>query len=131
MRYSTACCIVLLTISTGNAGDPPDYRWSKEIQAKPHVEEELIAVPLDADIYAATGGQWGDLRIQNSDGNAVPYLLEKQTKKQIRTRRTTWTGRNVSAQPLDDVGLEIRVRLDDDDPQAAGITLMTPLKNFE
>lgn len=131
MRYSAACSIVLLTISTCSAGDPPDFRWSKEIQAKPHVEEELMGVPLDADIYAATGRQWEDLRIHDSDGKVVPYLLEKQTKKQTRTRRTTWTGRNVSAQPLKDVGLEIRVRLNDDDPQAAGITLMTPLKNFE
>lgn len=131
MKYSAACCIAFLTVSTGNAGDPPDFRWSKEIQAKPHVEEELIAVPLDADIYAATGGQWEDLRILNSDGKAIPYLLEKQTKKQIRTRRTTWPGRDVSVQPLEDVGLEIRLRLNDDDPHAAGITLMTPLRNFE
>lgn len=131
MKCPIAFCMVLLTGVVCQGGELPGTRWFKEIQTEELAGEELIAVPLDAEIYGASDDQWSDLRIVDSNGNDVPWLVERQTRKQTRKRRETWRAKNISVKPLEDEGLQITVRLDKDDPQPDGLKLLTPLRNFE
>jgi hypothetical protein len=64
-------------------------------------------------------------------GKPVPYLLRKVQTVRARTARIIWPARQLSAKPLDNGGLEIAVKLDDTDPRPQGLSLISPLRNFE
>ncbi|HXT57674.1 MAG TPA: hypothetical protein VN699_03525, partial [Pirellulales bacterium] len=109
----------------------PAFQFSKEIGSPALKQEELLAVPLDSDVFAATQDGLDDLRLLDGEGKPVPYLLRKAQTTRARRVRKTWPARNFSARPLDDGGLEITVELDKDDPHSNGLTLVSPLRNFE
>jgi len=109
----------------------PAFQFSKEIQSPALKQEELLAVPLDSDVFAATQEGLADVRVLDGEGNPVPYLLRQAQTTRARRVRKTWPARNFSARPLDDGGLEITVELDKDDPHPNGLTLVSPLTNFE
>jgi hypothetical protein len=111
----------------------PLLTLSKPVEMPVLSEEALIAIPLDADVYAATQDDLDDVRILDAEGQPVPYLLRKLQSTRSRTERTTWSAPNVSVKPLQTGGIEITIRRDDDDkrPAPTGITLHTPLDNFE
>jgi len=95
-------------------------------------EETLIAVPLDADIYAATRIDFPDIRLQSARGASVPFLIRKPQDVQPQiVRERSWTARNPQLRPLEAGGLEITLTLDADDPVPDGLTLVTPLRDFE
>lgn len=113
--------------------DEPAFRFSREVQAPPLKQEELLAITLDNEVYAATQDGLADVRLRDAEGKSVPYLLRKRQTTRARAVRTTWPARDPSARPLDDGGLEITVHLDDDEkrPHPKGLTLVSPLRNFK
>lgn len=123
--------IPVLAVSMALADEDNAFRWSKPIQLEPGGEEELVAVPLDSEVYLATQNDLADVRILNAEHQTVPFLIQKQTVQRDRVERRRWKARKVSLKPLEEGTLEIRVRLDKDDPQPTGLTLVTPLRNFE
>jgi len=132
ISFAAAC---LLAAGGMAADDAALLRWSKTIEIPQRAQEELVAVPLDSDVYAATGNNLADLRVFDAAGRAVPFLLRVQTETRPKTLRRTWTARDPALKPLDEGGLEIRISLNDDpaarDPQPTGLRIVTPLKNFE
>src|SRR5687768_12678195 len=108
-------CAIAFTACAAQA-DETAFRESREIKAPERREDELIAVTLDGRVFDRTRDTLNDVRIHDSRGAAVPYLVRKAAMTKPRKVRTTWTGRDPSARPLDDGGLEITVRLDRDDP---------------
>lgn len=117
------------------AAEPRPYRFFKEVQAKPRDKEELLAVPLDSEIYAATQNgpaNIPDIRVYDNAGREISYLLEKVSEKRTETIRRIWAARDIRLKTLDEGGLEIHVARDvKDDPTVDGIRLLTPLRNFE
>lgn len=107
------------------------FQFAREIESPALEQEELLAVALDSDVFAATQDELADLRLLDGKGKPVPYLLLKAQATRARRVRKTWPARNFSARPLDDGSLEITVELDKDDPHANGLTLVSPLRNFE
>ncbi len=118
-------------VTAALADDDLSLRFSKEIQTEPRSQEELIAVPIDSDVYAATKNDFADLRIIDAQGQAVPFVLQKATETKPQIIRHSWKAAKVSLKPLQDEGLEILVQLDEKDEQPNGVRLITPLKNFE
>ena len=57
-------------------------RFSKELDRGAAAGEEILAVVLDSDIYAATRDGYPDLRIVDDRGAIVPYLLEPIARRQ-------------------------------------------------
>jgi hypothetical protein len=109
----------------------PAFQFSKEIKAPPLKQEELLAVPLDSEVFAATRDGFPDLRLADAAGKPVPYLLRKVQTTRARPVRTTWPARQPAARPLESGGLEIVVELGEKDPHPNGLTLVSPLRNFE
>jgi hypothetical protein len=113
------------------AAEAVSLRWQKPIEfAGPRRDEELMAVPLDADVYASTQNGFADVRVRDAAGNIVPFLVRKQTETRPQTTRRTWAARDASLKPLDDGSLEITVGLDKEDPQPTGLSVISPLQNF-
>ena len=113
--------------------DEPVLQWNKPIGVPGIEEESVVAAPLDAEVFAATQDDLDDIRIFDGDGNAVPFLLRKAPTTSSRTERIAWTPEKRTVRPLDGGGLEITIELDDDEdrPFPNGLTLVTPLINFE
>lgn len=125
--------VVLLGVAGTVRAAEPALRFSRPIQGTELKQEELLAVPLDREVYAATRDGFPDLRVLNDQGTAVPIVLRKQQVTGARTVRKSWmvpTDR-VSIKPRESGALEITVQLDDRDPAPNGLTLATPLRNFE
>lgn len=109
---------------------PPAWKKPVEFAEGEPAEEQLVAVPLDAQVYSRTSDDFADLRILNSGGKDVPYRIVKLTENKQRTVEQTWFVKNPSLKPSND-GLDIRFSLDEDDPQPTGVRIDTPLDNFE
>ncbi len=105
--------------------------WEKSIEILNNEQEEIIAVPVDSEVYNETQQGLADLRIVDNNGQTVPYLLRKQTEQKGKTVRHTWRASNLSINPGLENGLDIRFMLKEDDPQPDGLKVVTPLTNFE
>lgn len=110
-----------------------DERYSKPITLPEFTGEELVAVPLDSDVYAASSPGFSDLRVVAADKKEVAYVVRRAQAKRTRRERQAWNATDLELKPLDDGGLEIKFRSDlERHPQPPqGIVLRSPLSNFE
>ena len=133
MRPLSVLCLLAVLSAIGRAEELPALRWSRPIVATVNVNaaDDLVSVPLDRDVFAGTRDGFPDLRVIGPEQHGVPFLVRKTTKSEFRTVRKTWRAGNLSGKPHEGQGLEIRVSLDKDDPQPDGLSVITPLKNFE
>ena len=132
MKTQLAIVVVIgLALSANAADDVPRFQFTKTVEMNTAAGEEIIAVPLDSDVYAGTRDGYPDLRIVDDRGTVVPYLLEAVGKKRIRKVRETCASKLVSLHVDEGKGLEIVVALDAQAPSALGLSIQTPLADYE
>ncbi|HKI20197.1 MAG TPA: DUF3999 family protein [Isosphaeraceae bacterium] len=107
------------------------FRFSKELDRGAAALEEILAVPLDLDIYAAARDGFPDLRIRDDAGTEVPYVLEQVNEQRTEHVRESCASELVSLVAVPGKGLEIVVRLAEKAPNAGGLTVLTPLADYE
>jgi hypothetical protein len=125
--------IVLFWLSAGAAAaqEEPRFRFWKQIELGQATGEEIIAIPLDIDVYAGTRDGYPDLRIVDDRGTMVPYLLEPIGRKRINRARERCASTLKSLRVDEGKGLEIVIALDEKAPSAGGLTIRTPLADYE
>jgi hypothetical protein len=128
-RRLAAAWLVTTALLAGAA--PPALRFAKDVESGPLSQEEILAVVLDSDVYAGTRDDFRDLRVFDSQGKEVPYVLDKVTDNRSVAVRHTMPARQVSLQQPSSGGLEIRVSRDPKLPPVEGINLATPLANYQ
>lgn len=121
----------MTTCLVGAEAAEPRPRQARDIELPARTQEELVAVPLDADVYAAALPNLADVRILDAAGREVGFLLRAAPTTTSRRVRRTWTPRQRSLRPLPGEGLEITLQLEESDPVPEGLRLVTPLTNFE
>jgi len=126
----TTCCFLLGFALPCLAVEPGAFRFSKDIDRGDSPAKGIAAVTLDADVYAAARSDYADVRIFDSKGKETPYVLEKAVEPRMHKVRETCPSRAVSLKEHGD-RLEIVVSLDEKSPEADGLTVVTPLKNYE
>jgi hypothetical protein len=104
------CLVSALGISSTLASEP-SFKFSRGIVAPQLTQEELLAVTLDTNVFAATEAGLPDMRLLDDQGGAVAYLLRKAQVTRTVTVRKTWSSRQPDARLLDGGGLEITVEL--------------------
>ena len=107
------------------------FRFSKELNRGTAAGEEILAVPLDLDIYAAARDGFPDLRIRDQAGTEVPYVLEQVSERRTERVREACASEVVSLRQVGGPALEIVVRLAEKAPNADGVTILTPLTDYE
>ena len=130
MRCAIVGCLLLGLALPAMAAEPGEFRFAKDVDRGAAKEESILAVALDGDVYAAARPGFPDLRIFDRQGREVSYALEKAAEPRLHTVRTA-CGSDVLALHEHADGLEVLIRLDDDAPDADGLTILTPLTNFE
>jgi hypothetical protein len=112
------------------AAEPANFRFWKPIDRGPSTVEALVAAPFDAEVYAGTRAEFPDVRTFDGQGREVPFLVEKVTETRTHTVRERCASRVVSLNEQAD-GVEVIIQLQDATPAAEGLTIYTPLQNFE
>lgn len=132
MKNMTLGLAIVFSMSALPAlADEPAFQFLREVKTSEHQQEELLAIMLDTDVFAATQDGLPDVRLVDGKGEVAPYLLRRVQATRSRKVHSTWTAGQLSARPLDDGGLEITAELREKDPQPTGLRLVSPLKNFE
>ena len=121
----------LIMPTFGAADEPAVFRFTRSIEVDGLLQEELVAVPLDSDVYAATRDGFPDLRIVGADERLIPFLIRRVTETRTHKVQKSWTASDPSLRPLENDGMEIRITLKSQDPSPLGLRFVTPLRNFE
>lgn len=133
-NWSLVLLFLVMTILNYNysfAQDAPQYRFQRKIEAGELQREELVTFSLDTTVYANTQDSLNDLRIENAEGTSVPFVVRRKRETETYNAQKKWSAEDVSLKPIQELGLEIRLKLDADDPAPVGLRILTPLKNFE
>ena len=130
-KQSALLFVLVFTATTATLGAESKFRFRKELDRAVTTGEELLAVVLDRDIYAATREGFPDLRIRDDSGREVPFVLQQVGERRTKMRREVVASEVVSLHEVDGKSIEILVRLGDKAPNASGLTFHTPLADYE
>jgi hypothetical protein len=123
---------ILASFATLAVAAGPSLKYFKPLALPVLDKEELVAVPLDSDVYEVTRAGLPDLRLLDAANTEVTFIVRKAVSKRDETIRETWTARRKpSAKPLDTGGLEITLELERDEPMPNGLRLVSPQRDFE
>jgi len=110
----------------------PRFRFVRDIETAPFQREELIAVPLDSDVFQEAQRSLADLRVEGPVGTWNSFLI--QTRRGAKERRTEWTdaAEKVSLRTLPEGGLEIRFTANPKRSETPSeLRIVTALRDFE
>jgi hypothetical protein len=120
-----------LAISASAADESSRLRYRKDLDRGPAVGDEILAVPLDDEVYAASRDGFPDLRIFDDRDAEVPFVIETiRRMRTIETHEACPSGL-VTLNVQTGKALEVVVSLDKNVPAADGATVCTPLTDFE
>lgn len=107
------------------------FQFSRSVESPQSPREELLEIILDSPIYAHTRAGFSDLRLVDEEGIETPYLLDKLRAEKNRSVRKHLDARIVSLGQSDRRAIELELRLKPDSPPAEGLSIFTPLTDFE
>jgi hypothetical protein len=119
-----------LLLSQSVVAETETFRFSRPVIWQDKGQQELLTVPLDSRIYAATGDGFPDLRLVDQNGAETPYLLQKAAETRAETKRISCNSRLLALKKKNKT-IEIYLRLDKNEQNADGLTVVTPLADFE
>jgi hypothetical protein len=96
-------------------------------------KNNLTSITLDQDIYAGSTDSFNDLRLLNSSGKEVPFVLHRRLTEERKTHRIPTPITQPHARPLENDGLEITFTIDREKHSHSidGLTFSTRLRDFE
>jgi hypothetical protein len=130
-RALTAFLVLVASVVPCAAQDAAALRFSKGIETPRLKQEEIVAATLDPEVYSAAANDFADLRVLDSSGARVPYVIDKVMTGSSTSVRTTAPARDLSLRELPGGGLEIEAARDPKLPPIEGISLITPLTNYQ
>lgn len=121
---------VLASTSVTVAAEPV-WQATRPIEPAEFTGEQIISVRLDAEAFKLVREDLVDLRVLDSESKPVAFVVRTPQMTRPETVRRRWTANDRTVKPLDSGGLEVVITLGKDDPAPGGLTLVTPLQNFE
>lgn len=131
MKRCFAAFIVLAPLWAWAALTPANFHWSCPLEGSPVAQTTVVAVPLDAGVYAATQDDYRDLRIINNVGAEVPRMLEKLVAISQRTVRRPVVAKLLMLRELPENRVEVELELTETNAVADGFSIVTSLRDFQ
>jgi hypothetical protein len=129
-RITLLTCLSLAITATA-ADDESRLRFRKDVVRGAAAGDEILAAPLDSEIYAASRDGFPDIRIVDDRDAEVPYVIETIGRTRTIVSREACPAKVVSLHVEEGKALEVVVALDEHAPAADGATVRTPLADFE
>jgi hypothetical protein len=125
-------CLPLALCAVSVASDTADWQLVKPVELPTLEQEQLVALPLDDEIYLDAADDYIDVRILAADGHERPRLVEKlvETKEKSIFRRATCTIQDLSKAADNQVVLTVKLPEKLAGP-VTGVAVRTPLRDFE
>ena len=115
-RIGLSCVLSIFLLTTAVRSQDTSFQQSKKVELPSLEQEELVAIALDSDVYDSTRDNLADLRVLDSKGTDVPFILQWVETIDRKMVRTNWTAAEPVVRPLPEGGLEIDLVLKEDDP---------------
>jgi hypothetical protein len=131
MRCVAGFLLTLLSLPPCAAADAPLFRWQRDVELPEITETTAVAVSLDEPFYAATRDRWPDVRLYDSKGDIVSFLIRPAKGTKTRTDRHSWAAEQTAARVEPEGGLLVELALREKEPQPTGLRIVTPLRDFE
>lgn len=123
--------LTLMGSCCANAAAVEVWRFVKTVQTPALGREEVVAVILDPEVYAATRADLADLRLRDRHGREVPYLLEKRFRTRTEPVDRQVVATTVALKELAQNRIEVIMDLAEGTAAPAFLALDTPLRDFE
>ena len=132
MKYHASICLLILgsIVSSTFAALPPSWKKPITLELPGGATDVLVAVPIDAEVYAKSKPNGADLRILDSHGESVSYLRRLESKAKTKRIRQIDMAENVTLEPGDDQ-LSLSFKLTEQQHIPEQIEFVTPLDNFK
>lgn len=128
MKLVLLLCLVL---TAGRAAAAPAAcQYLKPITAAAPKSPQLLAVPLDREVYRASLDDYADVRVINAAGRETPRVIRPQLRDESRHTRAPVAARPPRLEPSAEGPLHIEIALEPEAPAAEGIRLVIPARNF-
>lgn len=130
MMRAILCVLLLGAPTLCAAAERSAFRHYKEILPGEVAKDNFIAVTLDSDVYADSRSGFPDLRIFGDEPLEMPYAIVKATESRTRIVRRPCRS-SVTALHEHGDNLEILIELDEKSAAADGVSIFTPLTDYE
>jgi hypothetical protein len=128
--WGLLACLVLGAGLTAGAEEPARFRFWRDVDRGSSKEEEIVAFPLDSDIYAATRDGFPDVRVLDDAQTEAPYQIEPEVEYQEDRTRQSAHVEDIRLRE-EASSIEVKLRLPKDYPAAEGFSFSTPQVNYE
>lgn len=125
----TFCCANAFAQEQTTPASSTLYQAAVEIQDEP--DAPLTALAVTAEVYQHAQTDLHDLRLIDSFGKEVPFLLRQRSTTRLQRESQSRSVTSPELKPLDNGDLQIDFSLQENAPAVSFITLHTPLDNYE
>lgn len=123
---------VFLLCGQAGAVDALAYRFGRDVVYQEQTQQVLLAVPLDAAVYAASAADFRDLRLIDNDNQETPYWLQKIGGSKTVIKRLAVRSSKPKLQKSGEDGIIVTLELDKDElAHVDGFTVVTSQRDFE
>lgn len=120
-----------LLLPSARAGEGEVYRFSRNVTGPDGERQALLAIPLDAAVYAASNADFSDLRLFDAAGVETPYWLQKMAGQKTVTTRMPSASETSGLHKTGTDSIVISQDLKADASNIDGLTVVTPQRDFE
>ena len=117
--------------AVAQAFDPSGFRLRKAVNGSSTRADTVAAIPLDADVYEATRAGFPDVRLAADSGRETAFVIERMADSRYEQAREPVATRVVALRELPDNRLEVTFALEPRQSPASGLTIHTPLRDYE
>ena len=123
--------LTLITLSPADAkAGLPEFQWGREIDLPEISKTTLVGIPLDSHFFEFTRENWPDVRLKDTNGDAIGWSIQTAKTGKPRTIRRFWPVEKLTAR-VSEAGLQVEFELAAKDPLPSGVRILTPLRDFE
>ncbi|MCQ8105706.1 DUF3999 domain-containing protein [Methylomonas sp. SURF-2] len=123
--------LFFLALPGARAGEGAVYRFSRAVIAADNAQQTLLALPLDAEVYAGANADLGDLRLIDAAGLETPYWLQKIAGRKTVLQRIPSRAAKTDLRKNGPDGIVVSLALSQDALDIDGFNLVTSQRDFE
>ncbi len=128
----TLALLLALSLSSNSliaASTTGNLRYMKNVPSGK--DSDILKIVLDSEIYDSVSANFADLRLTDGKNVETPFIVKQDTVDETRITDVYHSAKILSLSKPDANRIDICVEILGDNPDISGLSLHTPMKNFE